>query len=180
MSADRPVEPWLSFLTELDARLEEPVDFHCIGGFVVSQYYGFGRETADLDVLSVIPNQVADRVIEIAGQGSLLQAKYRVYIDHVRVANYPDGYEGRLDRVFPMWSKVQLWALEPHDLALTKLERSAERDIRDVMYLAQAGLIDRKTLIARFEAEVEPYITGPSPTWHRTTLNMWIDSCWPA
>ncbi|MBK5290654.1 MAG: hypothetical protein JJE04_03035 [Acidobacteriia bacterium] len=60
------------------------------------------------------------------------------------------------------------------------MERSAERDIRDVMYLAQAGLIDRDTLIARFEAEMEPYITGRTPTWHRTTLNMWIDSCWPA
>ena len=75
---------------------------------------------------------------------------------------------------------MRLWALEPHYLALTKLERSAERDIRDVMYLAQAGLIDRDTLIARFEAEMEPYITGRTPTWHRTTLNMWIDSCWPA
>ena len=43
MPPDRPAEPWLGFLTELDARLEEPVDFHCIGGFVVSQLYGFGR-----------------------------------------------------------------------------------------------------------------------------------------
>ena len=121
-----------------------------------------------------------DLVAEIAGEGSLLQKKHHVYIDHVRVTNHPDGYERRLARAFPVWSKVRLWALEPHDLALTKLERSAERDIRDVMYMAQAGLIDRDTLIARFEAEIEPYITGRTPTWHRTTLNMWIDSCWPA
>ena len=179
MPGDRPVEPWFSFLSELDAHLDQPADFHCIGGFVISQHYGFGRETADLDVLSVLPKQVADRVAEIAGKGSLLQKKHHVYIDHVRVTNHPDGYERRLARVFPVWSKVRLWALEPHDLALTKLERSAERDIRDVMYLAQAGLIDRDTLIARFEAEMEPYITGRTPTWHRTTLNMWIDSCWP-
>ena len=56
--------------------------------------------------------------------GSPLQKKHRVYIDHVGVANYPDDYESRLVRVFPVWSKVRLWALEPHDLALTKLERS--------------------------------------------------------
>lgn len=31
MPADRPVEPWFSFLTELDAHLDETVDFHCIG-----------------------------------------------------------------------------------------------------------------------------------------------------
>ena len=52
-------------------------------------------------------------------------------------------------------------------------------DIRDVMYLAQAGLIVKKTLISRFEAELEPYITGRTPTWNRTTLKMWVDACWP-
>jgi hypothetical protein len=35
---DCPAKPWLSFLTELDAQLDAPVDFHCIGGFVVSQH----------------------------------------------------------------------------------------------------------------------------------------------
>jgi hypothetical protein len=45
MPRDRPAEPWLSFLTDLDAALDEPADFHCIGGFVVSQHYGFARET---------------------------------------------------------------------------------------------------------------------------------------
>ena len=179
MPADRPAEPWFSFLTELDAQLDEPADFHCIGGFVVCQYLGFGRETADLDVLSVIPGRAASRVVQLAGKGSALHQKHRVYIDHVGVANYPDNYESRLIRAFPVWPNVRLWALEPHDLALTKLERSIERDIRDVIFLAQAGLIDRDTLVARFEAELEPYITGRTATWHRTTLKMWIEACWP-
>lgn len=179
MPADRPAEPWLSFLTALDAQLDEPVDFHCIGGFVVSQHYGFARETADLDVLSVIPVQATERVIQLAGKGSALQAKYRVYIDHAGVASYPADYERRLVRAFPVWSNVRLWALEPHDLALTKLERSIERDIRDVIFLAHAGLIDRDILVVRFENELAPYVTGRTPTWHRTTLQMWIESCWP-
>jgi hypothetical protein len=63
---------------------------------------------------------------------------------------------------------------------LTKLERSNERDIRDVIFLSQAGFINRDTLISRFATEMEPYITGRTPTWHRTTLNMWVDACWPA
>ncbi|MBI5283391.1 MAG: hypothetical protein HY858_17045 [Candidatus Solibacter usitatus] len=174
-----PFEPWLSFLTELDAQLAEPVDLHCIGGFVVSQHYGFGRETADLDVFTVIPREAAERIVQLAGRGSALQKKHRVYIDHVGVANCPANYGERLARVFPAWSKVRLWALEPHDLALTKLERSNERDIRDVIFLAQAGLINRDTLVSRFETELEPYITGRTPTWHQTTLKMWIEACWP-
>jgi hypothetical protein len=67
-------------------------------------------------------------------------------------------------RVFPLWPRVRLWALEAHDLALTKPERSNDQDIRDVMYLAQAGLIVRDTLISRFETEFEPYVTGRTPT----------------
>lgn len=62
MRPDRPAEPWHSFLTDLDAALDGPADFHCIGGFVVSQHYGFARETADLDVLTVIPIEAAERV----------------------------------------------------------------------------------------------------------------------
>ena len=72
MPHNRPGEPWLSFLTDLDAVLEAPTDFHCIGGFVVSRFF---RE--------------------------------------------------------------------------------------------------------RFETELEPYITGPTRTWNRTTLKMWVDACWP-
>ena len=176
---DRPAEPWLSFLTEVDEQLDEPADFHCIGGFVVSQHYGFARETSDLDVLSLTPSQAADRVTQVAGKGSALHKKYRVHIDLVGVTNYPADYEDRLVRAFPIWSKVRLWALEPHDLALTKLERSNDRDIRDAIFLAHAGLINRDTLVVRFETELEPYITGPTPTWHRTTLKMWMDACWP-
>lgn len=109
MPAERPAEPWLSFLTELDAQLEETTDFHCIGGFVISQHYGFRTETSDLDILRVIPHEAADRAIQLPGKGSALHQKYKVYLDHVSVANYPESYEARLIRAFPIWSKVRLW-----------------------------------------------------------------------
>jgi hypothetical protein len=179
MPPDRPGEPWFSFLTELDSQLDKPADLHCFGGFVVSQYYGFARETADLDVLNIVPLKMADRILQLAGKGSALHKIYRVYLDRVGVANYPADYADRLHRTFPVWPNVSLWALEAHDLALSKLERSNERDIRDVIFLAQAGLIERETLVSRFERELEPYIGAQTPTWHRTTLQMWIDACWP-
>lgn len=172
MPPDSPAEPWLGFITTLDDALDQPTDFHCIGGFVVSQYYGFSRETTDLHVLAVVPGKAAKQVAELAGKGSRLQKKHRVYVDQVTVANCPEDYQERLVRAFPIWSKVRLWALEPHDLSLTKLERSNDKDIRDVMFLAQAGLINRHVLIKRFEEELEPFITGRTPTWNRATLDM--------
>ncbi len=179
MPLDRPAEPWFSFLSDLDAELDQTADFHCIGGFAVSQHYGFARETADLDVLTVIPREIGARIAKLAGKGSALQKKHSVYIDHVGIASYPSDYETRILRAFPIWSKLRLWVLEPHDLALTKLERTNDRDIRDVMFLAQAKLIVRDILVSRFETEMEPYLVGRTETWNRTTLQMWIDACWP-
>ncbi len=75
------------FPDDLDLHLNNQVDLHCIGGFVVSQHFGLGRETADLDVLSVIPQKIGERLTEVAGRGSQLHKKHRVCIDHVRVAN---------------------------------------------------------------------------------------------
>jgi hypothetical protein len=45
----------------LDAALGEAAAFHCTGGFAVSQHYGFGRETADLNVLSAVPRPAGER-----------------------------------------------------------------------------------------------------------------------
>ncbi|HYP07235.1 MAG TPA: hypothetical protein VER03_13465 [Bryobacteraceae bacterium] len=86
MQRDRPAEPWLSFSTDLDTALDGPADFHCIGGFVVNEHYGFARETADLDVLTVVPPEASHRAVELAGEGSPLQRKHHVYIEHVAVA----------------------------------------------------------------------------------------------
>ena len=177
--SETPSEPWQSFLFDLDALLEQPTDLHCIGGFAISQYFGFARETVDLDVLSIAPQPMRDAIAAAAGRGSALHKKHRVFIDQASVANFPDGYEDHLERAWPVWKNLPLWIPEPHDLALTKLGRSNERDIRYVMFLAQAGLINQATLIRRFESEMETYLTGPTPTWHRTTLKMWIEACWP-
>jgi len=170
----------VSFLTELDAQLNEPTALHCIGGFVVNQVYGFERETADIDLLGIIPQQMNPVLTALAGTRSPLHRKDRVYMEHMGVVSYPDNYDSRLIRVFPCWPNIRLWALEPHDLALTKLERSIDRDVRDVVYLAKAGLIDRETLISRFHEEMRPYLRGPTPTWHDTTLKMWTEACWPS
>jgi hypothetical protein len=47
-----------------------------MGGFAVSQYFGLERETADLDVLSLIPTVLATRVETLAGFGSALHKKH--------------------------------------------------------------------------------------------------------
>ena len=71
MPNERPAAPWFSFLSDLDAQLREDVDLHCHG-------------------------QAANQIAALAGKGSPLHRKYRVYLEHVGVTSFPDSYESRL------------------------------------------------------------------------------------
>ena len=96
MPLDCPAEPWLSFLTELDAQLDAPVDFHCIGGFVVSQHYGLGRETADLDVLA--PKQSHQRRLRLRILGVRL-ARLAARVQRIRLVH--DAVNGQIIVIRP-------------------------------------------------------------------------------
>jgi len=140
MRRDAPAEPWLSFLNDLDAAIEETTELHCMGGFAVVQAYGLERATADIDVLCVVPTSSSSRLIEVAGKESKLRRKHCVYLDVVTVATGPADYPSRLVPLYPgQWTRLLLFALEAHDLALTKLERNFERDRADVEHLARRG-----------------------------------------
>ena len=111
---DVPPEPWHSFLRELDERLTQAVELHCIGGFVVSLHYGVGRQTSDIDFLNVIPHQPADDLEAIAGHGSELHRKHRLYVQRVTIATAPADYVSRLEPMFASagWRRLSLFAME--------------------------------------------------------------------
>jgi hypothetical protein len=139
-TVEQPREPRRSFFAEFDAILTEDVHLHCCGGFVVTQLYGVARTTSDIDFLGVVPN-LWSRLIEIAGKGTALHRKHKLYLDAVTIATLPEDYEQRLVSMFPgIWTHLQLHALEAHELALSKLERNYDRDRDDVQQLARAAI----------------------------------------
>ena len=77
------------------------------------------------------------------------------------------------------WKRLKLFALDATDLALTKLERNAERDREDVLRLAQAGYLDRRALKDRYLKEQRPYLLSRL-SWHDKTLELWIEMGWPS
>jgi hypothetical protein len=174
LETDRIPEPWGAFLRELDEVATEPVDLHCIGGFVVTKKYGFQRETRDLDVLSITPNTQRQDLLHKGAEGSELYRKCRVYLDFVGVIEaHPKDYESRLTEMYPDQLKhIRLWAPEAHDLALMKLGRNIERDREDVKFLAREGFIKSEELKHRYEKEMRPYISQPE---QRTdpVLDLW-------
>jgi len=127
--------PWAEFLGELDALFTDQVQLHCIGGFVVSLFYGLPRPTGDMDYYAVFPVHCVNDLHAAAGPGSPLCKKYKVYLQHAGVTSVPENYEARLLEMFAgQLKKLRLYAVEPYDLILSKLERNSQKDRDDVDY----------------------------------------------
>ena len=167
-------EPWRAFFFELDDLLTEEVQLHCCGGFVVTRTYGVARATSDVDFLGVVPS-VWRNLTEIAGEGSALHKKHKIYLHAVTIATAPEDYMERLVPIYPgAWRRLRLFALEAHDLALSKLEGNRERDRDDVERLARAGYLKPDILRERYYSEMRPYLPS-NEAQHDLTLQLWLE-----
>jgi|HubBroStandDraft_1064217.scaffolds.fasta_scaffold25474_3 hypothetical protein len=130
--------PWPAFLADLDQSLTEAVELHCVGGFVLTAVYGIPRVTNDLDCISVIPHQATAELEQIAGEGSTLAKKHKVWLHVVGgISHYPGDYESRLTTLPLGLKKLTLRVFEPYDLLLAKLARNSDKDMEDVQALVR-------------------------------------------
>ncbi len=114
-------------------------------------------------------------LVEFGGRGSTLHQNHGVYLDCVTVAQVPDSYDGRLTEMFPgAFTHLRLFALDPYDLALSKLERNQQVDRDDVKHLAQTVPLDLTVLQDRYDKELRPYLGVP--TREDQTLSLWIEA----
>jgi len=69
---------------------------------------------------------------------------------------------------------LRLFALEPHDLALSKPERNRDRDREDVKYLFRSRYLNLETLQERYRLELRPYLANPYGR-EDLTLRLWVE-----
>jgi len=170
----RPSEPWHSFLRDLDDALQSPARLDCIGGFVITQLYGLARPTADVDVIELAPREASETLMQIALQGGPLHRKHRIYLDRVGVAAIPENYEDRLTEMFPgAYRHLRLMALDPYDIALSKLERNSQKDRDDVRFLSRSIPFDLETLQQRYEQELRWQLGRPDR--EDLTMKLWME-----
>src|SRR5579872_5817962 len=168
--------PWPSFLKEVDEALKAPVGLQCLGGFVLTVQYGMPRGTDDLDYISIIPRSAAAELERLAGRGSKLSQKYKVFLQNVgAIPDLPDSYKERLVQLELGLSKLSLKLIvDPYDLALSKLTRNNTKDREDVKFLATQLHLSFKELVARFDDEMKPWL--PNLDRHSLTLEkLWKD-----
>ena len=175
MPAKSILEPWRSFFTEIDNSLHEDLALHCLGGFVMTMLYGMDRPTADVDVLPLGVNSATESLMRLAGEGSALHKKHKVYLQVVGVAQIPLNYEDRLTEMFARsFDHLRLFALDAYDLALSKIERNTQRDRDDVKHLARTVPLDLEVLRKRYRKELRPYLGNPER--EDLTLELWIEA----
>ena len=175
MQPDKGIsEPWLSFLHDLDSMVKEEVRLDCMGGFVISLVYGFARPTGDLDVLEIAPREAGKPLLQAGMEGGPLHRKHKLYLDHVGLAHVPEDYKHRLTEIsHHVFKHLRLFALDPYDLALSKLERNIQRDRDDVKYLARTIPFDLEVLRDRYQRELRWQLGNPAR--EDLTLRLWID-----
>jgi len=165
-------EPWLSFLREIDALTGDEVQLHCLGGFVVTVVYGSERSTSDIDALTLVRHPPG--LFHQAGIGSNLYKRHGLYLDPVGIATLPENYEDRLEEIFSgTFDHLRLFALDPYDIALSKIERNADIDRQDVIYLARVVPLDLEILKLRYHDELRVYLGNPAR--EDLTLKLWTE-----
>ena len=174
MPSEQLHEPWRSFFCDLDTQLSGPTEIHCLGGFVVAEYYELARPTSDVDIIKVRgASDVAD-LQRIGGKGSALAKRHGIYIDIVTVADVPERYEERLIDVYAgEFRDLRIRVFERHDLALAKLGRNQDFDREDVRRLAQGPGLDVGILEQRYRNELRWQLGNPER--EDLTLELWME-----
>lgn len=139
------------FLRAVDRSLKEPVTVLVIGGTAATLRYGATRVTQDIDTLSAISKALADAASEARAKTGL-----DIPINRVTVADAPEDYESRLERVLPRLKRLRVLIPERHDLVLMKAMRAYEHDLQVIGEIHAHAPLSLDILVGRFLDEMSP------------------------
>ena len=73
--------------------------------------------------------------------------RYKIRLHHVAVMTMSEDYETRLTEMFPgMFKQLRLFAPDPYDYILSKLERNTSKDHDDADYVFRTQKLDSQAL----------------------------------
>lgn len=139
-------------------------------------YYDMTRPTVDIDVVDVMPDEAKQTLAVLAGAGTALHKRHRVYLQIVGIAQLPYHYEDRV-RVMstPFLQRLSIAVPDSYDLALSKVGRNLEIDVEDVLALAESQAFDLQLLNDRYQSELRPYLHGLIER-HDSTIRFWCEA----
>jgi hypothetical protein len=151
----------LRFLNDLDAALapeagERRLILYHIGRSALVWQYGFAAATADIDVIHLTTDgsPLLEKALRLYGKHSAKAAEYNLYLESIPegLPPVPVGFFRRATEVQRPWQAIQLFHLEPNDLAATKLNRFSAKDQEDIREMCDRELLDPDLLERRLES----------------------------
>lgn len=136
------------------------IPLRIIGSAALMLQASYARGTKDSDVweTSALTTDTKKRLREIAGPGSTLHTKHRLYIDVV-----PNGlpFLPQAPRCHDLvdlsrrLTHFELEALDVVDVVVSKLKRFNAMDVSDIEAMVDRSLVPHEALIRRFQAAVD-------------------------
>ncbi len=156
----------LELIEEIDPYLPSSVKIIAVGGTAMTlqqlktstidvdfdipnheEYEAFKRTLEKLGFQNIRPG--ASNLKVIAPNGIILDIFSKNYIFCVQLIEPVDSIE------IKKYKKIELHAINPYDLIITKTARSDTRDYEDIAALAQASKIDYTHLYKRYKASMQ-------------------------
>jgi hypothetical protein len=129
-----------------------------------AEAHGLTSVTSDIDTFGRAVG--ATNNIHEAAQTAGAETGLDIPIADSTIAQFPDGFEGRLLRVMPELEHLELWVPDVYDLAAAKLLRGNDHDRQQLAELHHLAPLDRATLVGRFNALLAHYVGDPvEPRW---------------
>ena len=144
-----------SFLRRMSDLLDRPSKIFLLGGSSLT-WRGIKSESIDVD-LALLENESDPIPIldAITSASDFIEAN----TDVMRLGDLlplPEGYAERAEHAAD-FDRLTVYHFDPYSIALTKLARSATKDLNDIDGMLRAGVIDCATLHHHFESVLERY-----------------------
>ncbi len=137
-----------TLFARIDTRLSEDTNIYIIGGAAAILGYNVTKETNDVDIDGVIPQE-----FEKAFDSEVKALKLDLHLSRVGVFSPPEGYRERAKfEDFPK-KKLRVWYLDQYDLAISKIDRGIEKDYEDIARIHEQNPYRPGELIRIFNDE---------------------------
>lgn len=167
------------FLEDLDHAWGDaggpPLELRVIGSTALFLQTEYERGTKDSDVLETtqITPELQEELQRLAGPGSALHTKHRVYLDVVKkgIPMLPPE---------PLWhyynlrlENFTLYVLDVADVVASKLKRFNHNDRDDIQNMIYKNQVNHNTLVSRFREIINRYrFDGMSHHLHKMAKNL--------
>lgn len=151
------------FFQEIDTRWsrrtpKSRIALNVIGSTALMMLTGMRTGTTDSDIIETaeLADDIKNRLLDIAGPGSECERRFGLHLQFVArgIPLLPQA-----PRFIPVtaWRlmSIDLAALDPVDVAVTKLKLLRPRDAADISSLVQQGLLPHSDFLLRFKSAVE-------------------------